>query len=358
MGAQYPIMSGAGLTGPTWYRLGTFNSTSGVRMLRLDLVMQSPVANFMQARLTFSTNNGALAQNTYDTPPVAFNAWADIQTTSVDWYYSTLGTDVVVQQLSNTSYAFFVRITPDNGVGFFTVYHSTGGDAFTFVGTNAGSTRPSNGVYPLVSQPLDPGMIGAASSNSPTITGTASLQNLTVSGTVSGTLACTDLTASSSLSVASGGFVAFPNNSVPIECISGLTSALAGKATLGGSASFTSLTASSFVSSGLFNSQAGSFSATNPNVFGNLLNVAGKRGLLFLDGQAPNTSSMLAYFSCITPNPCLSILARNGNAYSFANVGTAAGTGTVLINVGISDTSNLRVSANQNGTIFWAVVYF
>jgi len=181
---------------------------------------------------------------------VAFNALADVQTTSVDWYYSTLGTDVVVAQTSNTSYSFFVMVTPDNGVGFFTVYHSTG-DAFTLLGNDAGSTRPSNGVYPLISQPLDPAMIGAASSNSPTITGTTSLQNLAVSGTVSGTLACTDLTASSSLSVASGGFVAFPNNSVPIECISGLTSALGGKATLGGSANFTSLTASSFVTSAL-----------------------------------------------------------------------------------------------------------
>ena len=108
MGAQYPIMGGAGLTGPTWYRMGTFNATSGTGMLRLDLVMQSPVANFTQARLTFSTNDGALAQNTYDTPPVAFNAWADIQTTSVDWYYDSLATDVVVSRISNTTYAFFV----------------------------------------------------------------------------------------------------------------------------------------------------------------------------------------------------------------------------------------------------------
>jgi hypothetical protein len=315
------------------------------------------VANFTQARLTFSTNNGAFAQNTYDTPPVAFNAWADIQTTSVEWYYGSLATDVVVAQTSNTSYSFFVRVTPDNGVGFFTVYHSTGGDAFTFVGTNAGSTRPLNGVYPMVSQPLDPTMIGAASSNSPTITGTTSLQNLAVSGTVSGTLACTDVTAASSLSVASGGFVAFPNNSVPIECISGLTSALAGKATLGGSANFTSLTASSFVSSGLFNSQFGSFSATA--TFQNLLSVAGKKGFVFLDGQAPITSSILAYFSCVTPNQCLSIVAQNGNAYSFSNLGTAQGSGSMQIQVGISNTSNIRVSASgSGGTIFWAVVYF
>ena len=126
MGAQYPIMSGAGLTGPTWYRMGTFNATTGIRMLRLDLTMQGPAGNFMQARLTFSTNNGVFAQNTYDTPPVAFNVWADIQTNSIDWYYSSLASDVVVTQNSNTSYSFFVTVAPDNGVGFFTVYHSTG----------------------------------------------------------------------------------------------------------------------------------------------------------------------------------------------------------------------------------------
>ena len=79
---------------------------------------------------------------------------------------------------------------------------------------------------------------------------------------------------------------------------------------------------------------------------------------MFLDGQAPNTSSMVAYFSCITTNPFLSLVAQNGNAYSFNNLGTASGTGTVLISVGMSNTSNIRVSANQNGTIFWAVVYF
>jgi hypothetical protein len=107
---------------------------------------------------------------------------------------------------------------------------------------------------------------------------------------------------------------------------------------------------------GGFSCVYGSFSAT-PTVQ-NLLSVAGKRGFVFLDGQSPNTSSIVAYFSCITPNQCLSILAQNGNAYSFANVGTAWGTGTVLINVGISNSSNIRVSANQNGTVFWAVVYF
>jgi hypothetical protein len=72
-------------------------------MLRLDLTMQGPAANFMQARLTFSTNNGVFAQNTYDTPPVAFKAWADLQTDSIDWFYGSLFTDVVVMGSSSSS---------------------------------------------------------------------------------------------------------------------------------------------------------------------------------------------------------------------------------------------------------------
>ena len=84
----------------------------------------------MSARLNFSTNNGVIVMNTYDIPPVAFNGYPDLQTSSVEWYYGTLGTDIVVAQNSNTSYSFFVRITPDHGQGFFTVYHSTG-DTFS-----------------------------------------------------------------------------------------------------------------------------------------------------------------------------------------------------------------------------------
>jgi hypothetical protein len=354
--------------------------------------MQSPVGNFMQARLTFSTHDGAAAQYTYDTPPVVFNAWAEIQTTSIDWYYGTLATDVVVQQLSYTSYAFFVKVTPDNGVGFFTVYHSPP-DTFAFVGTNAGSTRPSNGVYPMIGQPLTPDMIDAVSKNSPTITGTASLQNVTVSGTLGVTGATTLAgTTASSLTVNGAtnlvgnlgvggtatflGNVALPrfqalldpslNGTVNAANLFGTSLNVSGTTTLGttnaaslslsGLFSGAAIMGTSVYASSGFTSVFGSFSATTS--FQNLLSVAGRRGFLFLDGQSPINSSVLAYFSCISTNQCLSIVAQNGNAYSFANVGSASGTGSMMINVGVSNTSNLRVSATQSGTINWAIVYF
>jgi hypothetical protein len=126
--------------------------------------------------------------------------------------------------------------------------------------------------------------------------------------------------------------------------------------TLSGLFSGATIMGTSVYASSGFTSVFGTFSASA--TFQNLLNVAGKKGFVFLDGQAPITSSILAYFSCITPNPCLSVVAQNGNAASFYNLGAAAGTGTVMINVGINTTSNIRVSGNQNGTIFWAVVYF
>jgi hypothetical protein len=60
----------------------------------------------MSARLNFSTNNGAIVVNTYDNHPVAFNAFPDLQTTSIDWYYSALVADIIITQISNRNYSF------------------------------------------------------------------------------------------------------------------------------------------------------------------------------------------------------------------------------------------------------------
>jgi hypothetical protein len=112
-----------------------------------------------------------------------------------------------------------------------------------------------------------------------------------------------------------------------------------------------------YASSG-FTSTFGSWNVTS--TFQSFISVAGKRGFLFLEGVSPINSSVLAYFSCISTNQCLSIVAQNSNAYSFANVGSAQGTGTMMINVGVSNTSNLRVSCSgsASGNISWAIVYF
>jgi predicted O-methyltransferase YrrM len=56
----------------------------------------------------------------------------------------------------------------------------------------------------------------------------------------------------------------------------------------------------------------------------------------------------------------LSILAQNGNAQSFSNLGTAAGTGTMMISAGINSVGNIRVSCalGSTGTVLWNIVYF
>jgi hypothetical protein len=112
-----------------------------------------------------------------------------------------------------------------------------------------------------------------------------------------------------------------------------------------------------YASSG-FTSTFGSWNVTS--TFQNFINVAGKRGFLFLEGVSPINSSILAFFSCIPTNPFLSKVAQNGNQYSFANMGSAQGTGTMMIDVGVSVTSNLRVCSvgTASGTVNWAIVYF
>jgi hypothetical protein len=341
MGAQYPIMSGAGLTGPAWYRLGNFTATSGVRMLRIDINMQSPAGSFQPARLHFSTNNGSYVQNTYDATPVDFNAYAEMQVNSVNWFYALPDADVAVQQNSNTSYAFYVRITSTTREGFFTVYHSTG-DTFTFVGTNAGNTRPSNGVHPMVSQPVDPAMIGAAPTVNPSFTGTLSTQNLGVSN-----------------------LVLIPNDSLTIANTAGLIGALAGKATLGGPANFSTLSLSGLLSgttvagttliaSSGFYSTTGFLTSTSSSQ--TIYQVgSSQRGLLVVDAEAPNSSSAVCFFSSASGVFWLSIVARNGNAFGTGNVGTAF-SGTNNLNVFINSTGAIRVSTTSAGTTRWSIV--
>ena len=366
MGAQYPIMGGAGLTGPTWYRMGTFSASSGVRMLRLDLLMQSPVGSFLSARLHFSTNDGAFAQNTYDTPPVAFNAYADMQTTSPDW--SSPGTDIVVTQLSNTSYAFFARVTPDNGVGFFTVYHATG-DAFTFVGSSAGASRPANGVYPMVSQPFTPDQIGAASNFNPTVTGTLTCADLTSTGLTT----LRDFSAS--------GICALPNNALAIESISGLIPALNTKASLGAAANFTSCTLSGSLNfggnivggpntnisafqlnaSGGFNSTSGTaaFAAGVSQTIYTFAAGSGNmnRGFVVVEAGSPNNSTTLAFFDALSQNTFVTILARQGNNNAGStNLGTA-NTGTYNMSLFCNSSGNLRLSLTSAGTASWSIIF-
>ena len=364
MGAQYPIMSGSGLTGPAWCNLGTFTASSGVRMLRLDMTTQSFPGTFQSARLLFSTNNGAFVMNTFDSTPVAFNAYADVQTTSIEWFYGTLATDIVVRQNSNTSYSFYVRITPDHGVGFFTVYHSTG-DSFQFIGTNAGSTRPSNGIYPLVSQPLNPNQIGAASSYNPSITGTFTCQNLTSTGLTT----LYDFSAS--------GIVALPNNAVAIESINGLQPALNAKASLGSNVNFGScdltgsltfggnltggpngqLSAFKIIGTNGFESLSGSLTTTaSSQTIYTFSGASNNRGFVIVEALAPNNSTVMGFFDSRAGNTFLTILARQGNVTGTTNLSTANG-GTLNVTLTCNTSGQLRLSTPSIGTCSWSIIF-
>ena len=125
---------------------------------------------------------------TYDTPPQFFNAWAEVRTSSVDWFNSTLGTDLAITRNSDTSYTFWTKQYVFNDItGWFYVQHAIG-DSFTYVGqyppiAQQGPTPPPNGVYPTVMLSVSTDMIGAAPTEDPTFTGTLACQNLTASGT-------------------------------------------------------------------------------------------------------------------------------------------------------------------------------
>ena len=365
MGVQYPIMSGSGLAADSWCLLGTFTASSGVRMLRLDLTTQTFPGTFQSARILFSTNNGVFVMNTYDTPPAQFNAWADVQTTSPEWFHGTLSTDIAVRQNSNTSYSFYLKITPNNGVGFFTVYHSTG-DSFQFLGTNAGTTRPSNGVYPLLSQMLDHNMIDAASAHNPTFTGKVTCNNFESTGLTT----LKDFSAS--------GFVALPPNAVAIESVAGLTSALNSKAptqnptftgnvqlpqfqivnnaTLNGTTIASTINAAFLLASNSFSSTYGTLNlAANSSQTAYTL-AGSQRGFIFLDSDSTNASSTVAYFSNMSGVNYLSIVARNGNAFGTQNMGTAV-SGTWNMNVTINSAGAIRVSVPNAGFVRWNIIF-
>jgi hypothetical protein len=328
-------------TANTWIFLGTMNSlpqTGSVVLLNIfsNNAVKGDVVDELYATVRFSTSNGALfvRQGANSTP---FYGEATIAQ-SLNWAATAA---FAIQQNSSTSYSFYFNTGSTPGVGFFTVQSQS---AFTYAGLTSTSGGPTGCfIYPTVL--FQQGISSSGESTFVTdVIQAFSFQSqynfFALQNAAQETLLYLD-NAGSTLSTpltCTGAFTC-PDASLSIAKTSGLQGALDEKVptaspSFTGTANAANLIASGFITAvGGFSCQFGSFSATN--VFQNLLNVAGKRGFLFLDGQAPNTSSILAYFSCITPNPCLSIVAQNGNAYSFGNLGTAAGTGTVLMSVGI-----------------------
>ena len=354
MGAQYPITFGSGMTSATWYKLGALSLTSGVRVFSLQVTTQSPLGGFRPAWIRFSTNNGNYVENSYDATPISFNAHVQVQTTSPGWWYDTLGTDIAVTQLSNTSYAFYLKVYPNIGTGFFSVQHSTGGDSFAFEGTYSSTTRPANGIHPTVAPLVTADQIGAASSSSPTITGTLSCQNLAASGTVS-----------------------IPDGSLSIADTFGLQTALNGKATLGANVNFGScdlvgsltfggnltggpnsqLSAYAINSSTGFGSLSGSLTTTSSSQTIYSFSAASEnRGFVVVEAASPNNSTVLGFFDSRSGNTFLTILARQGNATGATNLSTA-NTGTLNITLTCNTSGQLRLSTPSTGTCFWSIVF-
>jgi len=348
------------MTAATWYKLGTLTlvNATAVRTFQLQLTTQSPVGVFRSAVVRFSSNSSNFVQNTYDTTPIAFNAYVQTQTTSTPWWYGTLSTDIAVTQLSNSSYAFYLKVYPDAGTGFFSVEHSTGGDSFLFEGVYTGTTRPANGIHPDIAPLVTAEQIGALPTGDPTATGLLTCQNFRATGTV-------DL----------------PNDSLSISDVSGLQASLLAKANVTSPTFFGTVTLPNFQA--LNNPQLTGTTNSTGSICANLLCANNSftttygtqgpmsagvsstiytlspntRGLIFMDTDSTNASSCVAYFSNMSGVNYLSILARNGNAFSAQNIGANFG-GTWNMTCVINSSGNIRVSVTNAGSIRWNVVLF
>jgi hypothetical protein len=359
MGPQYTIVRAFMMTTPTWYKLGTLTLADAlaVSMFTLELTTQSPIGDFHVAVVRFSSNGGNFVRNTYDTTPVAFNAYVQAQTTSKNWFYD-MSSDLAVTQLSNSSYAFYLKVYPDVGAGFFSVQHASG-DSFTYEGLYTSTTRPAQGVHPTILAVATPDGIGALpvvnpSMANPSVQGTLSCQNVTASGTL-GVTGATTLAGTTASTLTVNGATSLQNATVSGTLgVTGVTTL--GATNMTGLLNCLNVAGTNLIASSGFTSLYGTFSATT--TFGSLTNVAGRRGFLFLDGVSPINSSVLVYFSCMSTNPMFSRVAQQGNVYNFDGNTGAAFTGTMMINVGILTTGVLRVVATTSGTINWAIVYF
>ena len=290
---------------PQWCRLGTLTTTQSGKLFQLRLLSQAYYGNFFACTLNFATNNGTITQYGYD--GTAFYCYADLQSTSANW--GTLASDWAVEQLSQTSYAFWLNMPIYPGSGFFTVQVS-GTDVFTYSGTLA-SVWPTVGINPSVSN-ITPGMIG--------------LRN--VSNT--------------------------SDSDKPVSTAQ--AAALALKADTTNPSFSGTLSAQNVTYSGLLKSVSGSLSATT--TLQTFYNFANKRGLLFIEANPPSASSILGYFDNYlgAATNFFSILARNGNSSSSSNWGTANG-GTMMMTVScLTASKDLQVSVTAAATVNWSVM--
>ena len=80
------------------------------------------------------------------------------------------------------------------------------------------------------------------------------------------------------------------------------------------------------------------------------------RGFVIVEAPSPNNSTTLAFFDSLSGFPFVTILARNGNAFGSANLGTAS-TGTYNMNLFCNSAGLLRVSLTNAGTVSWTIIF-
>jgi hypothetical protein len=354
MGPQYTIVRAIGMTTATWYKLGTLTlaDAAAVSMFTLELTTQNPIGGFRAAVVRFSSNGGNFVRNTYDATPVAFNAYVQAQSTSKDWFLEMSG-DLAVTQLSNSSYAFYLKVYPDVGAGFFSVQHASG-DSFAYEGLYTSTTKPAQGVHPFILAVATPDGIGALpvvnpNMVNPSVQGTLACQNVTASGTLGVTGATTLAgTTASSLTVNGASSLQGTLN------VSGFTTLGAAQASSFGVTN--NITGALFQASIGFTSTSGTLSTAASSSQTLYTLTANQRLLIFVETDTTNASSAVAYCSNLSGVVYMTIIARNGNAYSSQNFGSAF-VGSWNMNLFVLSTGAIRCSTTSAGSVRWNILF-
>ena len=337
-----------------WFELGTFTSNLTLwasKVMRLQVCFQEETTGtFRTATLCFSLTDKSGTMS-YDTPSIAMDCYAEVQTDSPDWWSSTLSTDFAVKRITATSHMFFVKVPGISSgslnfiSGFFSVHHSAG-DTFTYTGYYRSPTRPTNAFHPPAKSTIDASMFD------PNFTG-ETVQCATLAAT--GSVTCNSVTATSSASLRNlgctgatfSGTVTLPQFQVLNSCqMIGTTTA-------------TQIFANSLLATLTGFSSAFGTNTMVANSSQTLYQVAGsQRGLIFVETDpalVANAQSTVAYFTTMSGVNSLSVLARNGNALGSSNLGTAA-SGTYTMTLTINSAGAIRASIQNNGNLRWNVL--
>ncbi len=253
-----------------------------------------------------------------------------------------------------------------SGLEVLTLFGPTGAEFYSPVSTRG--LRVETGPVSLPNSSLS---IANTSGLQSSLDGKANLAGPT---TFTGTTTCANLTAT--------GTVTVPDGSFSVAKTSGLQSSLDAKANLVGPTTFTgTVNLPQFQT--LNNAQLNGTTNCNATLFANILGATtgfttsfgtqgpmsagvsstiytlapNTRGIIVMDTDSTNASSCVAYFSNMSGVNYLSILARNGNAFSAQNIGANFG-GTWNMTCVINSSGNIRVSVVNAGSIRWNVVLF